>query len=430
MIMVILLALIFTGAIRKWLFPGMSVLYLLQDVPIGLAYLYAIYKGLYTRGPMLLGILVLSTVITLQALAQIIFNGLSPFVAAVGLHNYLFYLPMLVALPLAFTLKTRSRFIKWNLLISLPMCVLVIAQAQSPKTAWVNHTSEGDAFGVPGAEIARVSGTFNFTFFYGIWVAMMVAYCMGEWLLPVKRRAIKNQWLLIACTFAVNICHLVSGSRGAIAQSVIAIVAAAVAAAILGSGRAVLAICGILFVLPIAAGLTYVISPDEFNIVQERFTGESYVSDSKSRLSDAIIGFVTVPRFDVVGAGVGMGVDAAHVGSADTYNFTYQLAEQDMIRNVMELGSPVGLFYTLTRVFFLVGVVFFAIRLVRQGSTPHVLPLAAVLLAEGYIGDLTRAATMTASQVMLGYAFILGTYYYPDNAGQELLAGDPPMRSA
>jgi hypothetical protein len=28
--------------------------------------------------------------------------------------------------------------------------------------------------------------------------------------------------------------------------------------------------------------------------------------------------------------------------------------------------------------------------------------------------DLTRAATMTASQVMVGYAFILGVYYYPD----------------
>ena len=428
--MATLFALIFTGAIRKWALPGVSILYLLQDVPIGIAYLYALWSGLFTRGYMMLGVFLLSTILCLQGMAQIIFKGLETFVAVVGLHNYIFYFPMLLAFPLAFTLKVRNRFIWWNLVASIPMCLLAVAQAQSPRTAWVNHTSEGDAFGVPGAEIARVSGTFNFTVFYGIWVASAVAYCMGEWLLPVHRRAIKSRWLLIACTFSVNVCHLVSGSRNAILLSVIAILGGALAAAVLGSGRAIVAILGILFLMPVAGAAVYVISPDEFNIVQERFTGEHYIEDGKDRMSDAIIGFATVPKFNLIGAGVGMGVDAAHAGNADTYNFTYQLSEQDMIRNVMELGTPVGLLYAIVRLAFLFGMVIFAIRLVRAGSSPHVLPLACFLLAQGYIGDLTRAATMTASQVMLGYAFILGTYYHPDNTGQELLASDPLMRSA
>jgi hypothetical protein len=430
LVMATLIALIFTGAIRKWVLPGMSILYLLQDVPIGCAYLYAAWTGLYTRGYMMLGVLLLSIIITLQGLAQIIFGGLAPFVAGVGLHNYLFYLPMLVAFPLAFTLKNRNRFIRWNLMLSIPMCALAIAQAQSPKTAWVNHTSEGDAFGVPGAEIARVMGTFNFTVFYGIWVAGVVALCMGEWLLPVHRRAIKSRWLLILCTFSINLCHLVSGSRSAIALAAVAIAGAAMAAAVLGSGRALLAIGGICFLLPVAATATYFISPDEFNIVTERFTGEHYVADGKLRLSDAVIGFATVPQFSLVGAGVGMGVDAAHVGNADTYNFTYQLSEQDMIRNVMELGTPVGLLYALVRLSFAGGMFIFAIRLVKDGSSPHVMPLAFFLFVQVYLNDLTRAATMTASQVMLGYAFILGTYFYPDNASEQDFAGDSLMRSA
>ena len=203
-------AIIFTGAIRKWIFPGITALYLLQDVPLVLAYIYALWTGLFSRGYLMLYTVLLGTVISLQALGQIIFVGLNVVVAGVGLHNYLFYLPILLIFPLCLTPRYRKSFVWWNLIFSIPMCLLAIAQAESPKQAFINRTSEGDAFGIPGAEIARVSGTFNFTLFYGIWVALAVALCMGEWLLPKERRAIRNQWLLILCTVTVNICHMVS----------------------------------------------------------------------------------------------------------------------------------------------------------------------------------------------------------------------------
>jgi len=423
-------AIIFTGAVRKWLFPGVSVMYLLQDVPIGFAYLYALWTGLFDRGYLFLGIILLSTVLILQGLLQIIVSGLSVFVAVVGIHHYLFYLPILVVFPLCLTEKYRKKFVRWNLIFSIPMCLLAIAQALSPKSAWVNKSSEGDAFGLPGAEVARVSGTFNFTVFYGIWVAIAVALCMGEWLLPKERRAMQNQWLLIVCTFTVNLCHLVSASRSAIMLAGMAVLGGLVGAIVLGSTRAILAIVGICVLLPVAAGMTYLISPDEFNIVLDRFTGSHYVDDGKNRIQDGFIGFATIPQFSLIGAGIGMGVDASHLGNADTYNFTYTLSEGDTIRNVMELGTPVGLFYVLTRIGFLFGMVFLSFRIVRAGSSPHVLPLSFCLLAQAYQGDLTRAATMTASQVMVGYAFILGAYYYPDNTTSlEYAAGDSSTRS-
>ena len=414
---------IFTGAIRKWMFPGVSVLYLLQDIPIVFAYLYAIWSGLYTRSYLMFYTILLSAAITLQALAQIEFSGLDTFVAAVGLHNYLFYLPILFVFPLCLTPRYRKDFVWWNLILSLPMCLLAVAQNIYPRQAFINRSTEGDAFGVSGADVARVSGTFNFTAFYGVWVGLAVALCMGEWLLPKERRAIKTQWLLILCTFAVNLCHLVSASRSAIALAGAAIFGAMVAAIALGSSRALLAIGGICFLLPVTAGMTYLISPAEFNIVVERFTGDSYVGDTKTRLQDGLIGFATVPKFSLIGAGVGMGVDASHVGSVDTYNFTYALSETDIIRTVMELGTPVGLLYALSRIGFLIGMVFFSTKLVRSGSSPHVLPLSFFLLAQGYQGDLTRGATMTGSQVMIGYAFILGAYYYPDNTSPEVAEG-------
>jgi hypothetical protein len=423
-------AIIATGAIRKWLFPSVKVLYLLQDVPILLAYGYALITGFFTRTYMLLGLGLMAVLILLQGLAQIVFGQLPIFVALVGFHNYLFYFPMLLIFPLCLTEKYRKDLVRWNLLLSLPMCLLALAQALSPKGAWVNKTSEGDAFGVPGADIARVSGTFNFIAFYGIWAGMAVAMCVGEWLLPKHRRVFKNTWLLILCTFTVNLCHLVSGSRSAIALAASSIVGAMVAAVVLGSNRAILAIGGICMFLPIAAGMTYLISPQEFTIVTERFTGEQYVDDNKNRLSESLFGFLTVPKFSMLGAGIGMGVDAAHAGNADTYMYTYNLSEEDMIRVVMELGTPVGLIYALGRIAFISGMILLAINITRSGSSPHVLPLAFICFAQTYIGDLTRAATMTSTQVMVGYAFILGAYYYPDNTGQDFEADELSMRSA
>ncbi len=421
---------LFTGAIRKWMFPGLSVLYLTQDVPIFFAYLYAIYSGLFNRGFLFLAMMIFSAALIFQALAQIVVSGLSGFVAAVGIHHYLFYLPMLVVFPVCLTPRYRRNFVRWNVLFSIPMCLLAVAQAQAPKAAWINKTSEGQAFGVSGAEeVARVSGTFNFVSFYGIWVGMAVALCMGEWLIPKERRVIKNQWLLILCTMTVNLCHLVSASRSTIGLAGVSIIGAMVAAIIIKSSRSILAIGGILFLLPIAAAMTYVISPAEFNIVQERFTGESYQSDTKSRLTEGLVGFITVPKFSFVGAGIGMGVDAAHTGSTNSYGFTYTLSETDIIRNVMELGTPLGMVYVLTRLLFGVGMIFLAIRIAGSGGSPHVVPLSFFLLAQIYVGDLTRNASMTASQVMIGYSFILGAWYYPDNAGMELAGGDSLMRS-
>jgi hypothetical protein len=372
---------------------------------------------------MLMGIIVFSVILTLQGLLQVIVSGLSPFVFAVGLHNYLFYIPMLAIFPVCLTQKYRRNFIRWYLFSGIPICALAIAQAEAPLTAFINRTSEGEAFGVPGAaDVARVSGTFNFVSFYAIWVAIGVALCLGEWLLPQERRAIRNRWLLVLCTVAINLCHLISASRLAISSAAVALVGGLICAVVIRSVRAIAAITGILMLLPIVAGATYLISPNEANIIVERFTGKSYQEEGVNRIQLMLVGFITEPRFDLIGAGIGMGVDAAHAGSQEAYSYTYQLAEEDVTRTVMELGSIVGLFYAVVRLGFVFGMIFLAVRIVRSGSTPHVLPLATFLASAGYVGDLTRSASMSATQVMIGYSFILSAYFHPDNETEEATA--------
>lgn len=406
---------VFTGAVRKWLFPHITALYLLQDVPIAFTYLCAIYYMRFVKGYLFLGVVALSTLITLQCLAQIVFAGLDPIVAFIGLHNYLYYLPLLVIFPICLNAKYRRDLIRWCLILNIPMCLLAIAQNYSPRSSFINKTSEGDAFGVPGAEVARVSGTFNFVSFYALWISLSVALCVAEWLLPRERRAIKNSGVLLASTIAVNLCHLISASRGAILLAGTAILGVLIAGILLRSMRAVIAIGGICILIPVAIAFTYVLSPEEFNVVHERLTGQSGSNDIRQRVEEALFGFATL-KFDLLGAGVGTGVDASHVGSSDSYQFTYVLAENDLIRTVMELGSPIGLIYALCRIFLPTCMILLSVRLVLLRCSPHVLPMSIVLFAQVYLGDLTRAATMDSSMVVIGYCFILGVYFFPDYA--------------
>ncbi|HTJ31423.1 MAG TPA: hypothetical protein VL346_13030 [Acidobacteriaceae bacterium] len=402
---------IFTGCFRKWLFPGTSIFYLLQDVPITLAYLYAISKGYFTRGLLFMGIGLLSAILILLGLLQVVVIGLSPQVAFIGLHHYLYYLPMMLIFPLGLTPRHRRNFIRWNLWSALAMFPLSMAQAVSPTNAWINRSSEGDAFALPGTDVARISGPFNFSSSYGIWIAIALALCFGEWLQPRERRASQSTLLLSSATFIWAIIALVSGSRENIVLCAAGAVGAALAAVITRSKRGMAAIVLGVIAMPIAVGLVAFISPVEYESMTERFTDRTNTSyDMKGRVAENLVGWAYKPDFSFIGKGVGMGIDAAHAGSADAYGFTYSLAESDPVRNVMELGTPVGYLWCTVRFGFALGMIVLAWRLMH--IAPHTLALACMLFAQ-VTWELTRNATTTFTQVMIGYSFIFGVAVYP-----------------
>lgn len=417
---------IFTGCIRKWLFPSIGVFYLLQDIPITLGYIYAFYRGYMTRGMLLVGILLLSAVMVFLGVTQVLVIGLSPVVAFIGLHHYLYYLPMMVAFPLALTPKYRRNFIRCNLWACIPMLPLSVAQALSPVDAFINQSSNGDAFGVSGSDVARVTGPFNFTASYGIWVATALSLCLGEWLLPRSRRASRSTLLLSFATFSWALIALISASRENIVLCAAGATGAVFAVFLIRSTRGALMIALGLASLPIVAGLVYTINPDEFLIIVERFTDSKHDSsyDMKGRIGENIYGWLTEPDYTLLGKGVGMGIDAAHFGSVDPYGFTYGLKESDTVRNVIELGTPVGYLWCIVRFSFAIGMILFAWRLVY--ISPHCMALAYMLFAQ-VVWELTRNATTTMTQVMMGYCFIFGVYHYPEVMENRLPAPELPV---
>lgn len=402
---------IFTGCIRKWLFPSTNVFYLLQDVPISLAYCYALYKGFFTRGTLFIGIILLTAILALLALVQIVILGLSPLVGFIGLHHYMYYAPMMLVFPLALTPRYRRDFVIWNLWSAIAMLPLSVAQAISPPDAWINQSSLGDAFAVAGTDVARISGPFNYTAAYGLWIGIAFALCLGEWMLPKARRASDSTLLLIIATGIWPFIALISGSRENIVICAAAGGGVAVAAAVTGSMRAIAVIALAVFAAPFAVGMVYIVNPEEFNVMLERFTDKTNSNyQMHGRIGENLYGWIYEPDFTFIGAGVGMGIDAAHVGSVDAYNFTYGLAESDTVRNVMELGNPVGYLWVLTRMLFALGMIALAWRL--NAISPHCLPLAVMLFAQ-VVWDMTRYATTSYTQVMLGYCFIFGAAIYP-----------------
>lgn len=415
-----------TGAVRKWIFPSVGALYLLQDVPIAIAYIYALVNGLFTRSLILVGLSVLSALLILQTMIQIMFAGLPAFIAIVGIHNYLFYLPMMVVFPVVLDARYRGEFVRWNLLMALPMCFIGVWQSISPSSAFINKSATGEGMTIPEGGITRGTGTFNFTSFYALWLGIAFALCIGEWLQPLEKRKIQNKFLLVCCTMAFLLATLASAERTAIGLELVVLVGGAIAAALIGSSRPLLLFSSILVLIPIAVGVVALISPAEFTAIVTRTTDSDHVSDSKQRIADLAVGFLQVD-FDPMGAGLGVGVDAAHFGDDIGNLATYALSEDDLTRNVMELGTFTGLIYAFTRVGFFLGLIFLAASLVKKGNSPHVLPLALVLFSQAYFMDMTRNGTMTTTQLMLGCSFILGVFYYPDSVAPVVPAGGDEM---
>lgn len=410
---------VFTGAIRKWMFPSHQIFYLLQDVPIAMTYLYALWTGLFTRSFLSLGVGLLSAVLIVHGLLQVVLIDLSMKVLLIGLHNYIFYLPMLLIFPLAMNPEGRRQFIRWNLLLNLPMTLLLLAQSRSSSTAFINRTTALKGFGGLEGDLARGTGTFNFVSFYAIWLAFVFALCMGEWLVPPERRAC-GRLLLVTSTLGALLSTIVSGERTSLAYAAIILVVAMFAASTLGAFRPMLITGGILLLLPGIILIATQLSPTMLRAFEARTTDSRNVQKSKGRIYDLLTGFIP-QRYDPIGAGLGVGSNAAHVGEIGGYGVTYTLNEVDLPRTIDELGTFTGSFYVAMRVGTGVGIVLLAMFLLVRQREPHALLLSILVLVSLYVSDLTRNASMTATQAFMAASFVFGTLYFPHEDSAEVL---------
>jgi hypothetical protein len=406
------LCVILQGALRKWVAPGAGFLYLLQDVPLVLAYVYALWKGLIWGGKLAWMCLIVSFVLALHTMLQLIFVDLRPRTAIIGLHQYVFYLPILFLAPVCYNHKNRERFIRWNMLIIVPMSLIAALQSRAPAAAWINRTSNGEDTGLGGIGIdkVRATGTFNFTVTYAIWCGFAVGLVLGEWLSPPSRRIFKSKAMLLLCTMGAIVAPLVSGSRLAVLLAGLAFVGGFVSVIVTRNVRLILRFSAVVLLLPILVVVGYYAAPTSFQAVLDRFSGEGAQQEMGSRVEKMVTAFSYASRYSVLGVGIGYGIPAANPG-ANAFN----LSENESIRIIGELGTYTGVAVIAVR--YICGVLLFfacirALQLPRGHALPHALPLMFTMAPTLAVGELTSAAPVVATQLYFWIAIILSALLF------------------
>jgi len=419
------------GALRKWVFPGVTVVYLIQDVPLAIAYVYALRKNIIWAGKLAALCTGIAVLLSIQTLLQIILIDHSPIVAMIGLHHYIFYLPMLFLIPPCMTPHNIQRFLRLNLWVNIPMGLLAVLQAASPRAAWVNRTVTGDenAFQIGGSDAVRAMGTFSFTLMFSVWCGIAVALVIGEWLLPPARRAYQSRFLLLASTTGAAVATMVSGSRSAIALAAFSFFGGLAAVLVTRNHALLVRFAAIAFLVPVLGLLSFVVAPKSFQATLDRLSGSGYQGEMVTRVVAMSVGFLTEPSFSPLGLGIGDGIRAASVGSASAYGVS--LSEYDSTRIVQELGTFTGGFLVLLRygaTIVLIFAGFKALLLPHLHSFPHAVPLAFTLASTLMTGDIVRAAPGIATQSYFCIALICGAILSSQQSRQRKILESFQMR--
>jgi hypothetical protein len=204
------------GAMRKWFFPGSSqLIYFAKDGLLIAAYAFFFLSGSSKGGERI------KTLTTLFLLAAVVicidaFNSNlgSPILGVFGIKCYLLYVGLIyLGAQLFENWNDFQRFIRWQVIVAIPICLLGIQQFRSPADAEINRYAAGDeqiisTFGADAT--VRITGTFAYITGHVSFLFATVALAVG--LLGTSSR--RSDRLLSVATLVLCAGNvLMSGSR-------------------------------------------------------------------------------------------------------------------------------------------------------------------------------------------------------------------------
>ncbi len=216
---IVLVLVVLEGAIRKWLLPGFNeYVYFAKDGVLGIAYLLALLRSEGSMRGSGFKLLVPIVFIAASLVAAGVINPAlgSIVVGLFGLKSYLWYVPLIWVVPMAFDSSTElERGLRRYLLIVIPVCLLGVAQFSAPADSLLNrYSNSGEdghivVFGEGGGH-ARITGTFPYISGFTNYLTVM-----GIFLLALMGQPAGGVWFLIGATQFVLIMGnaFMSGSR-------------------------------------------------------------------------------------------------------------------------------------------------------------------------------------------------------------------------
>ena len=355
--------LIFEGALRKWILPGLSNPLLLVRDPIALV---ALWWGwpLLSRRPwwgwiqplFLIGLIAFVLAITVG-------HGDLP-TALYGARVLLLQFPLIFLFGAVFDRSDVIRFAWTFLWLSIPMSVLIATQSSLPESHILNvgPGGQGTAVFTGALDRFRPPGTFTFitgvSSFFGLAAASLLLLLYGR---PLSLR---ERLFCAAAGIALVVAVPVSISRSLLA-GYLTVLAAVAVALVLSRTRLTSLFAGL---LAVALAVALATTVPAFQNTSEAFIARWDAAGQNSGADREVVGDVGVATnqvltrilqglttplanlgdLPVLGYGIGMGTN---VGSQRlSGDLTFLVGEVSWEASLGELGVPLGLAFILWRV--------------------------------------------------------------------------------
>src|SRR6185437_2032323 len=203
--------LIFEGALRKWVLPGLAAPLLIVRDPVAIWLIVVAWqRGLLKSNLSLSATFVISI---LGLVTALMYGHGNLLVGIYGVRTLLLHFVLIFIIGNVFNRDDVLKIGKALLWMSIPMTVLLILQFYSPQSAWVNLGIGGDTAGggFSGAlGYFRPPATFSFTNGTALFYSLSACYIFYFWFFAKKY--IKKP-VLIAASVALAIAIPMSISR-------------------------------------------------------------------------------------------------------------------------------------------------------------------------------------------------------------------------
>lgn len=362
------LLLIFEGAIRKWLLPGLATPLLVVRDPIAILVLVSAWQKGYLRFnaycQWIAGITLISCVLTL------LFGHQNLYVAIFGARILIIHFPFMFLMGQILNREDVIAFGKALLWISLPMIFLIALQFYSPQSTWVNQGVGGEgSAGFSGAMgYFRPSGTFSFTNGNTLFWGLLAPFVFYFWLGSQK----VNRLLLIAATGSMLLAIPLSISRALFVQVGIALVFSALSLIFKPKFAKTFLIAAVFISLLLVVLSQFQFAQTGIEAFGVRIENASRSEgDAEDILANRVFGgllsaFTNSDVSPFIGAGLGMGTNVGAI--LLTGSHSYLIAEGEWGRLTGEMGLLLGGLVILIRIIFSFNLALKSFKKLRSGD--------------------------------------------------------------
>jgi hypothetical protein len=403
---VYLVLLVFEGALRKWVFPGLSnMLVVVRDPIVILIYLLAVAnKRFVINGFVMVDVFLMLT----SFVAGILSPYSNLFVTLIGLRCYFLQIPLIFVMEKTLDRDDVLKMGKFLMWVSIPITALIVKQYYSPQTAWVNLDLGGVVSeGMPGANGRfRPSAVFSFTTgigeFYPLVLAMLMSLLLSRRKMPLYLSIAVGLAIAIAVPFSINRTNALSCA--------IVLLTAGLSLFLLPNPPKILA--RFILVTGIVAAIVSQLSffNEGMNTFETRWvdaTGKD-TEGFKTNIVDRALQGLTPSSdyiFDsdvIMGVGVGYGTNMAATYLSGRRDFV--LGEDEWPRLLLELGPLLGVLFIGMRIALcvrLLTISFAALR--RNNAVPILISSVSFLLVLN--GQWAQPTTLGFAMFSAGLAF-------------------------